>query len=450
MKKYLLRTALFFSLVLLVLGGALPSGRTAEQSESKTGNDKDRVRVVYVQIEAAISPAQVDLVEDAVAHATESGAGLLLIRLDTPGGLVDSMRKIVQSILNSSVPVAVWVGPSGARAASAGVFIVAASDIAAMSPQSTIGAASPVQAGGKEMDETMARKVRNDLLSLVRSVAKSHGRNVAWFEESVDKAASITAEEAVMQRVVEYIAPDAQDLLVQIGAQGAMQKGVVLAFGAKGFEIESFEPGLRYELLSWLIDPQIAYLLLLGGMAGLFFELVTPGAILPGVVGGICLLLGLYAMAVLPTSVSGLLLILFGLVLFFLEIKLVSYGMLSIAGIVSLFVGSMILFKDQEGIDSLPVATVAATVAGVSVLFLAGVYLAAKAQMAPKYSGELAMVGLAGTVRSLDGGGGQVLVRGELWNFAVKDGLTLQVGDEVVVSEVRGLRLVVEKPASKG
>ena len=229
-----------------------------------------------------------------------------------------------------------------------------------------------------------------------------------------------------------------------------MQKGVVLAFGAKGFEIESFEPGLRYELLSWLIDPQIAYLLLLGGMAGLFFELVTPGAILPGVVGGICLLLGLYAMAVLPTSVSGLLLILFGLVLFFLEIKLVSYGMLSIAGIVSLFVGSMILFKDQEGIDSLPVATVAATVAGVSVLFLAGVYLAAKAQMAPKYSGELAMVGLAGTVRSLDGGGGQVLVRGELWNFAVKDGLTLQVGDEVVVSEVRGLRLVVEKPASKG
>ena len=183
---------------MLVLGGALPSGRTAEQSESKTGNDKDRVRVVYVQIEAAISPAQVDLVEDAVAHATESGAGLLLIRLDTPGGLVDSMRKIVQSILNSSVPVAVWVGPSGARAASAGVFIVAASDIAAMSPQSTIGAASPVQAGGKEMDETMARKVRNDLLSLVRSVAKSHGRNVAWFEESVDKAASITAEEAVI------------------------------------------------------------------------------------------------------------------------------------------------------------------------------------------------------------------------------------------------------------
>ncbi|MFW5489412.1 MAG: NfeD family protein [Desulfovibrio sp.] len=444
MKKH----SALFSMFAVVLGLAFFCGSAfSRNATSGTGSATHPRQVVYLQIESAISPAQVDLVEDAVAHAVSINAGLLLIRLDTPGGLVDSMRKIVQSILNSPVPVAVWVGPSGARAASAGVFIVAASDIAAMSPQSTIGAASPVQAGGKEIDETMARKVKNDLMSLVRSVAGSHGRNVQWFEQAVDKAVSITAQEAVMDKVVEYIAPDIHDLLVQIGARGTTEKGVVLAFGPDGYQVQEYEPGLRYKLLSWLINPQIAYFLLLGGIAGLFFELTTPGAVLPGVLGGICLLLGLYAMAILPTSVSGLLLILFGLVLFLLEIKIVSYGMLSVAGIISLFIGSLILFKDQPGVQSLPISTVIVTVSGVSVLLIAGIYLATKAQMAPRYSGADAMVGLAGSVMQVRDGKGQVLVRGELWNFVEKD-TPLKVGDTVVVTGMDSLCLIVDKPSS--
>jgi membrane-bound serine protease (ClpP class) len=443
MKKYLL----WISICAFSLGLLLTT--TYPASVPRAMGEDGKIPVVYVQIKAGISPAQVDLVDQAIASAVEKGAGMLLIRLDTPGGLVESMRQIVQSILNSPVPVAVWVGPSGARAASAGVFIVAAADIAAMSPQSTIGAASPVMAGGKDMDSTMAHKVKNDLLSLVRSVAKSHGRNVEWYEQSVDKAVSITAEEAVMQRVVEYIAPDVNDLLVQIGAQGGTQKGVLLAFDGDGYRIVPFEPGMRYKLLSWLIDPQIAYFLLLGGMAGLFFELTTPGAILPGVIGGICLLLGLYAMSVLPTSVTGLLLILFGLVLFLLEIKVVSYGMLSIAAIVSLFMGSLILFKDQSGVQTLPLSTIIATVLGVSLLCLAAVYLAAKAQLAPRYSGNSAMVGLTGVIKSLEQGKGKLLVRGELWNFTLVEGLNAAVGDEVQIVEVNGLQLVADKAEVK-
>ncbi|MDY7002320.1 MAG: nodulation protein NfeD, partial [Thermodesulfobacteriota bacterium] len=244
--------------------------------------------VVYAEIDASISPAQVDLLEDSLAECEKRKAGMLLLRLDTPGGLGDSMRKMVRLILNSKVPVVVWVGPSGARAASAGVFIVAASAVAAMSPQSTIGAASPVGLGGRNVDKTMAEKIKNDILSLIRGTAAARDRNVSWYVEAVERSVSITASEAVMLQVVELMAQDPQDLLSQVGARGLKWKGEVLRFQADDVEWIEFEPGVRHSILSWLLDPQVAYLLLLGGMAGLFFELATPGAILPGVLGGMC------------------------------------------------------------------------------------------------------------------------------------------------------------------
>jgi len=359
--------------------------------------------VIYAEIEASINPAQVDLLEDALAECERRKAGMLLLRLDTPGGLGDSMRKMVRLILNSKVPVVVWVGPAGARAASAGVFIVAASALAAMSPQSTIGAASPVGLGGRNVDKTMAEKIKNDILSLIRGTATARNRNVSWYVEAVEKSVSITASEAVTLQVVELMAQDPRDLLSQIGAKGLTWRGEVLRFQAADVELIEFKPGIRHRILSWLLDPQVAYLLLLGGTAGLFFALTTPRAILPRVVGGTCQLLGLYALSILPTNAAGLLLILFGLVLFILELKVTSYGLLSVAGLVCFFIGSTILFRFEYGMAGLPLSTIIGAGLVLAAAIGTGVYLVAKAHSRKPSLGLETLVGTEAEVRTWEG-----------------------------------------------
>ena len=404
--------------------------------------------VVYAEIDGSISPAQVDLLEDSLAECEKRQAKMLLLRLDTPGGLGESMRKMVRLILNSKVPVVVWVGPSGARAASAGVFLVAASAVAAMSPQSTIGAASPVGLGGKNMDKTMAEKIKNDILSLIRGTAAARNRNVSWYVEAVEKSVSITASEAVMLQVVELMAQDPKDLLSQIGARGLKWKGEMLRFQAGDVEWVEFKPGVRHRILSWLLDPQVAYLLLLGGMAGLFFELMTPGAILPGVVGGMCLLLGLYALSILPTNAAGLLLILFGLVLFVLELKITSYGLLSIAGLVCFFIGSTILFRFEYGMAGLPLSTIIGAGLVLAAAIGTGVYLVAKAHSRKPSLGLETLIGAEAEVRAWEDQGGQVFVHGELWAARTKGSFAFKPQDKVLIVAVRGLVLTVE-PESK-
>ncbi len=430
--------ALGFFLLLALIAAQVLAQVAKPPSEPK-------FRALRLDMEAAISPAEAELMAQAAAAAAEGEYDLLLLRLDTPGGTVEATRGIIKSILNSSVPVAVWVGPAGARAASAGVFIVAAAHIAAMAPQTTIGAATPVGMGGEDVPETMARKAINDIKSMVRAMAQARERNVDWYMRAVEESDSITAQEALQLKVVDMLASTPEQLLEALGADSELLPEGKPGFGADGYSIEEFDAGWRYRLLAWLLNPQVAYFLLLGGMAGLFFEFVSPGAFFPGVVGGICLLLALYALSILSTNVAGILLLLLGLVFFFLELVFVSHGLLSIAGILALFIGSAILFPSGPGELGLPLATIVVTVGGVAVILGFGVYLAAKAQVAKPASGREGLVGSIATVRHWRGARGQVFAHGELWSARAVDNSELKVGDEVRIVHMDGLLLTVER-----
>jgi len=402
------------------------------------------ISALYVRIEGSINPAQKDLLQNALNSCQKDNHQLLIIGLDTPGGLGETMRTMVKMILNSPVPVITWVGPRGAHAASAGVFLVAASHVAAMSPQTNIGAASPVAMGGKDIPETMAQKIKNDFLSLIRGMAESRNRNVDWYEKSIEEAASITATKAVEDKVVDFLAESPEELLIQVGKKGIKLDQQEIKFSAQEFQIVTYQPGLRYSFLSWLLHPQIAYFLLLGGVAGLFFELSNPGSIFPGVFGGICLLLGLYAMSILPTNVAGLLLIFLSLVLFILEIAVTSFGLLSIAALVSLFTGSLILFKFEYGFANLPIKVILPTVCTVGAFMALGLYLVTKAQLRPQQTGSKSMIGLEGEVLQWDKARGKVKIRGEIWTAQTEDEQAISPGTKIQVKDIQGLNLIVE------
>ena len=444
--RYTSRNSALYSLCfLLLLGLSLGLGSFLVQAQTQgTQEAQSRVSALYARVDGTINPAQADLLKRAISTCTQQGHDLLVLGLDTPGGLGKSMRDMVKLILNSPVPVVTWVGPKGARAASAGVFLVAASAVAAMSPQTNIGAATPVALGGKDVPQDMAQKIKNDFLSLIRSVAQARNRNVGWYEKAIEEAVSITATEAATIRVVDLLAASPRDLLEQAGAQGISWNKTELAFGPNDFSIKQFEPGFRHSFLSWLLHPQIAYFLLLGGIAGLFFELSNPGAIFPGVFGAICLLLALYALAILPTNVTGLLLIFLGLVLFILEIKVVSFGLLSLGGVVCLLVGSVILFRFEYGMAALPLKVILPTVIAVSGFVGLALYLVTRAQVKPKQTGSEAMIGLSGEVISWQEAEGRVRVRGEIWRAKTPSGASLAQGSRIRVTGMKGLLLEVE------
>lgn len=406
------------------------------------------ITILEATMAAAVSPAQADMLDAALSKAVSMKAQALLLRLDTPGGGVEVMRRMVGALLNAPVPVIVWVAPSGARAASAGVFLMAAAQVNAMAPQTSIGSASPVGPGGSDLTGTMNTKIRNDLESLLRGVVASRGRNVDWYLRSVSKAANLTATEAARDRVVDYIAVSREDLFTQIGKRGLPAGGGLLHFTPEEVTYETFIPGFWYDALSWILDPQIAYMLLLAGMAGLFFELTTPGAVLPGVIGGISLLLALYALSVLPTNVAGLLLLILGAVFFGLEIHVTSYGLLSLAGVLSLFFGSLLLFR-FEGRPGLALSFILPTVAGLSLLLGLGAWILAKAQRLKPQSGMTTLVGQTATVRHWSGLSGKVFVHGELWNAVSQQAEPFSAGQEVLVTQAVGMQLVVTKITGK-
>lgn len=414
---------------------------------------KAPIDVVTATLDAAISPAQADMLDDAIAVAKKRGAALLVLRLNTPGGGIEPMRRMVTSILGSPVPIAIWIAPSGARAASGGVFLMAAATITAMAPATTIGSASPVGPGGGDLGKTLHKKIQNDLESLVRGMALSHGRNAKWYQRFVANAENLTAAEAVRERVVDFIAVDQQDLLTQIGKRGLESGGKVLRFSPDAVVVSPYEPGWRYGFLTWLLDPQVAYILLLIGVAGIFFELTTPGAILPGVVGGLCILPALYALSILPTNITGLLLLLFGGGLFLLELYVTSYGLLSVSGVAALFIGSMLLFR-HDGQAGLPLSVIAPTVAGVSLILVLAGWIVAKAQRQKPRSGLEALVGENATVRHFEGDTGKVFVNGEIWNARLDAGCAacrLVPGQSVRIVAAQDMTLVVtagDAPAS--
>ena len=327
-------------LSLLAGGPALDQAFFAEQPPGKS--------IPVVTVASSINPGVAEFVLRQIAKAEKENAPALVIQLDTPGGLDTSMRTIVQGLLNAQIPVVVFVSPSGARAASAGVMIVLAADVAAMAPGTNIGAASPVNIGGKDIEKTMARKVENDMVAYVRSIAAQRQRNADWAASAVLKSESLPAEKALELKVIDLLAKDLPDLLQKIDGLQVTTGKQPKVLRTKGTPTTYVQEGFRDRVLKTISDPNIAYLLMMLGTMGIFFELMNPGNIFPGVIGGISLILAFFALQTLPVNYAGILLILLAIIFFIAEIKVISHGLLSIGGVISLTLGSLLLFRTAD------------------------------------------------------------------------------------------------------
>jgi membrane-bound serine protease (ClpP class) len=399
--------------------------------------------VLHVRWDDAITPVTRTFLQETIELAEERGAAAVLLELDTPGGLLDATRDIVTDFYGSRVPVLVWVAPSGARAASAGVFITMAAHVAAMAPGTNIGAASPVTMGGGVADSTMASKMFEDTAAFARSIAERRGRNVEWAEEAVRDARSITEHEAVERGVVDFAAATAAEVLERADGRTVELPSGKLELAVAGARLEVRELGLRFRILSLLANPNVAYLLLMFGMYGLFFELSNPGSILPGVIGVVFLILAFYSMQTLPLSLAGLMLVLVGIGLFLMEAHVTSFGLLTVGGIVCTVLGAVMLFDSP--VPALRVSlTVAIPVAIVTTLFFAvAVGLSIRTMRTKPVTGREGMLGARGTARTAIAPAGTVEVHGELWQ--AESDPPLQAGDPVEVIGIDGLRLRVRR-----
>ena len=405
--------------------------------------------VAMIEIEGVINPVTLRLVGIAIDRAQAERAQALIIQLDTPGGLERSMRAIVQRIMNADVPVIVYVGPTGARAASAGVFITMSAHVAAMAPATNIGAASPVAVGGGQIDKTMMKKVENDAAAFIRTVALERGRNADWAEKAVREAVAVTERDALKLKVIDLIADSVPDLLDKVdGRTIKLSKGPV-TLATKGAKVRPIEIGFRDRFLNVITDPNVAYVLMMLGMLGLFFELSNPGAVLPGVIGGISLILAFFAFQSLPINYAGLLLILFGIVLLIAEIKIVSHGVLAIGGMVSMALGSLMLFDAPEVGFRVSWWIIGSMVLGTAGIFMFVVAAGVRALGRPPSTGTEGLVGRTATVRERLGPEGQVMVSGEIWR-AIAEGEALEPGAQVRIVGVDGLTLKVAKAEAKG
>ena len=400
-------------------------------------------------VDAIIHPVTAEFMRGAIAKADAEGAALLVFTLHTPGGLLDSTRDINNAIINAKTPVAVFVGPAGYRAASAGFLITMAADIAAMAPGTHIGAAHPVNGTGEKVDEVMAKKMASDTAAYARTLATQRGRNVALVEQAVTESRSYTEQEAMNATppLIDLIASDVPDLIRKLDGRTVKRfNGRTVSLALAGARTQSIEMTRAQRVLSAIAHPQIAYLLLTLGTLGLTIELWSPGAILPGVAGGICLLLAFFALQVLPVSYAGVALIMLGFALLVLEVKVVSHGLLAVGGIASLLFGSMMLIDSplpemQIGLRMILPVTFA--LAGI-ILFL--VQLGVRAQRQPAVTGESGMLHtLADAITSIEPGGiGRVSTRGEIWTATSPE--PIAPGDRVVVVDVKGLLLTVRRP----
>ena len=397
--------------------------------------------VVLATYDGVINPVSAEYLHDALTSAQESGAQALIIRLNTPGGLDTSMRLIIKDITAATVPVVVYVSPSSGRAASAGVFITMAAHVAAMAPGTNIGAAHPVAMGGQEMDKEMKEKVENDSVAYIKSIAEQRGRNVAWAEDAVRKSVSVTEREALKLKIVDLVVEDLPALMKQLdGRTITLQAGpTVLHTG--GAAVREFPMGLRLELLKTLSDPNIAYLLMTIGTIGLIAELYNPGAILPGVVGAISLILAFYSFQSLPVNYAGVLLFLLGIVFLILEASVTSYGLLGIGGVISMLLGSVMLIKTDVEFFQISWSVILPVIALAAAFSLFIVGMGVKAMRRRPVTGREEMVGLVGIVKTALTPHGQLAIHGELWE-ATSD-QPLQPGDEAKVTRVDGLRLHV-------
>jgi membrane-bound serine protease (ClpP class) len=418
-------------------------GHTIVSAKSNKTSEPLR-RVLVLPLEGPITPVTEEALKGAIDRATAQRYAALVVELDTPGGLESSMRTMVKHMLASHVPVIVWVAPSGARAASAGVLITIAADVAAMSPGTNIGAATPINMQGP-MDSTLARKATNDAAAFARTVAAQRGRNVAWAEDAVRHAVAVDETDAVKLQVVDFIASSLEDLLAKADGRTWTRNGETHTLAVRGLPNDRLEPGFRQRLLALIADPNVAYLLMLLGFYGLMFELQNPGAILPGVVGGISLILAFLALSVLPVNYAGLALILLAIVFFIAEIKVQSHGVLAAGGVVSLVLGSLILFHGGSGVR-VSLGVIAAATIVTATFFLLVIGAGIRAQRRSVTTGAGGLIGKRGVVVERLALDGRVRLGGEYWNAVSSQ--PLDVGLEVEVIGVDGLRLTV-RPSAK-
>ena len=405
---------------------------------------QEKAPVFTIEVDAIINPATAKFIVDSIDEATQQNAQCLIIKLDTPGGLLESTRIIVKKELASTIPIIVYVAPSGARAASAGVFVTMAANIAAMAPGTHIGAAHPVTMGGEGKEsKTMTEKIVNDTVAFIKNIAKTRGRNVDWAEKAVVKSVSITEEEAVKLNVVDLVAPDIPTLLDKIDERVIKFDGVTRTLHTKGIQPQSIQMSWRDRLLDIISNPTIAYILLMLGIYGIFFELSSPGAILPGVVGGIFLILAFYALQMLPVNYAGLALILFAIILFIAEIKVVSHGLLAIGGIISLFLGSMMLFQSPVEYMRVSLSVIIPAVLVSAAFFIFAVTRAIHARLQKPTTGMEGLIGEVGITSTPIAPEGKVSIHGEFWNASSDQ--PIETGVKVQVIGVTNLRLKVKK-----
>lgn len=404
--------------------------------------------VELITIDAGINPATADYIHEAIARAEHNSARALIIELDTPGGLLESTKSIVKDLLGAPLPVIVYIAPSGAGAASAGVFITMAANLAAMAPGTTIGAAHPVGGQGENIGGDMREKVENFAASLSKTIAQDRGRNVEWAEKAVRESVSITEQDALKLHVVDLIASSLEDLLRQATGRAVVVGGQQITLELAGATVLRHEMRLKQKILNVLANPNLAYLLMMAGILGLYVEFTHPGVFFPGIAGAICLLLGMTAMQVLPINYSGLALIFLGVALLISELFVPSFGILGVGGIVGFVLGSLLLFDTPDSnltVDPNIVYAAAATF-GVFTLWVS--YLVVRSQRRKPSLGSEGLVGEIGEIRQriANGHDGKLFINGEYWNAGSAE--TLEVGERAEVMTVNGIHVTVRRVAA--
>ena len=400
-------------------------------------------RAEVITINGVINPVVAGFVTKAIRRAETDGAECLIIQMDTPGGLDLSMRSIIKEMMKSEVPVIVYVSPGGARAASAGALITIAADIAAMAPGTNIGAAHPVSLGGGKMDDEMAAKVENDAAAYAESIATKRNKNKEWAIQAVRESVSITETDALEKNVIDLIASDLDDLLSQIDGREIKTSAGVKKLATKNIALDRTEMGFREKVLDTISNPNISYILMMVGLLGLYFELSNPGAIFPGVIGGICLILAFFSFQTLPVNFAGILLIIMSLVLFILELKVTSFGMLTVGGIISLTLGSLMMFDSPEPFLKVSLEFIFPVVTVTSTSFILAIYLAVKAQRRKPTTGKEGLVGTTGIVKAKIDPRGKVFIHGEYWD-AESDEM-IPEGTQIEVIAIKDIVLKVRK-----
>jgi membrane-bound serine protease (ClpP class) len=428
---------IYFCLSLLVAGASV----LAQSKDASTPH------VDLISIDGTINPAVDDFIRESISRAKANVARALIIQLDTPGGLLTSTRTIVKEMLGAPVPVIVYVAPSGAGAGSAGVFITMAAHIAAMAPGTNIGAAHPVAGGGQEVKGVMGEKIENFTASFAESIAQQRGRNTEWAIQAVRKSVSITEKEALKIKVIDVVAKDINDLLEQAHGRKVDIDGRKHELSLKGARVERYGMSLKQKVLNTIADPNIAYLLMMAGILGLYMEFSHPGVIFPGVAGAICLLLAFASLQLLPINYAGLGLIILGIGLLIGEAFAPSFGVLGVGGIISLALGSFFLF-DTEGSDLIVDRSIILTaVATLGTFVLAVSYLVFRSQKSKPALGMDGLIGEIGEVRGKLTPSGKIFVHGEHWNARADS--EIDVGEKVEVVGYEGMSLKVRRSSER-